>query len=156
MNGKALGLKNRWFLPDTGASSHLLLAILLTWPGMLFLPVADARTLHTAIPGAKENVNGEFHIPCFTKANITFVFQNIGYSIRPEDYIGRFVGNNTVSLCRSNIVSYSPPGLEGEWLMGTPFLKNARSLLQSGTNNKVYTVLDWDKNEISFGKILDS
>jgi hypothetical protein len=86
--------------------------------------VADARTLHNAIPGAKETVNGRFHIPCVADANISFLFQGIGYSIRPADYVGEFVGSKTVPLCESEIVGYSPPGLHGDWLMGTPFLKN--------------------------------
>jgi hypothetical protein len=93
-------------------------------PGVIFIPLADARTLHNAIPGAKENVNGEFHIPCATTAKISFLFESVGYSIRPEDYVGKFVGSRTVFLCESLIKGYQLPGLDGEWVMGTPFLKN--------------------------------
>jgi hypothetical protein len=85
--------------------------------------LADARTLHNAIPGAKETTTGEFHIPCFTTiTNITFLLKGVGYTIRGDDYVGAFVGSSTFSICKSLIVGYPAPGLHGEWLMGTPFV----------------------------------
>jgi hypothetical protein len=93
---------------------------------MIYIPIADARTLHNAIPGAKEKGNGIFHVPCSANAKITFFFQGIGYSIRSEDYVGTFVGSRTVPLCESEIMGYSSqPWLHGEWIAGCSFLINA-------------------------------
>ncbi|KAL8953540.1 MAG: hypothetical protein Q9222_000598 [Ikaeria aurantiellina] len=110
-------------------------AIIDTGTSFVLLPPADARELHSRIPGTKED--GEtYSIPCSTQTPIQLRFSGVLYSILPADYVGPPVSAGS-NRCTSNIVGRQPFEA-GQWLIGDVFLKN------------VYSVFDYDKERVGF------
>lgn len=119
INNKGLGVTGRVAYIDTGTS-------------YIFMPPADAKTLHGAISGSKASSDGStWYVPCSTTAAVQFFFSGVGYSVSSKDWVGGKVGD----LCTSNIYGVSVVG-DSAWLLGDTFLKN------------VYTVFDADKNRV--------
>ena len=106
-------------------------AIIDSGTSFILIPPADAKKLHSLMPGVKE-AGEEFHLPCSSKDNVTFAFGGVSFAVSPLDYVGEPVDD---TLCTSNIIGRQPLGPD-RWLIGDVFLKN------------VYTVFDWDKNRI--------
>jgi cathepsin D len=103
----------------------------------MIIPPNDADTLHNAIPGSVTDGQGNYAFPCSTDADIALVFGGTSFSISPKDYVGSPL-SGTSNLCQSNIVGQQIGG-PTQWLSGDVFLKN------------VYTVFDFDNNQIGFG-----
>ena len=106
-------------------------AIIDSGTSFIIIPPADAKRLHSLLPGVEE-VGEEFRLPCSSKDNVTFAFGGVSFTVSPLDYVGEPVDD---TLCTSNIIGRQPLGPD-RWLIGDVFLKN------------VYTVFDWDKNRI--------
>src|SRR5579859_6842725 len=103
----------------------------------MIIPPNDADALHNAIPGSVTDGQGNYAFPCSTNANLALVFGGQPFSISPKDYVGAPL-SGTSSLCQSNIVGQQIGG-PNQWLNGDVFLKN------------VYSVFDFDNNQIGFG-----
>jgi len=103
----------------------------------MIIPPDDADTLHNAIPGSVTDGQGNYAFPCSTDADIALVFGDTPFSISPKDYVGSPLSGSS-NLCQSNIVGQQIGG-PTQWLSGDVFLKN------------VYTVFDFDNNQIGFG-----
>jgi len=108
-------------------------AIIDTGTSYVLMPKSDAQALHALIPGSAQN--GEiFVVPCSSNANVFFTFSGVQYAVSPKDYVGQNLGNG----CQSKIIGHQAFG-PNEWILGAVFLKN------------VYTVFDFDNNQIGFG-----
>ena len=51
----------------------------------MVVPAADAAAIHAAIPGAKEDNQGGFTVPCTTKAIVALTFGGQSFAIDPRD-----------------------------------------------------------------------
>ncbi|ORY73899.1 aspartic peptidase domain-containing protein, partial [Protomyces lactucae-debilis] len=107
---------------------------------LLIAPSPVATGIHAAIPDAQTDTQGTFAVPCDTALHISLVFGGQAFPIGPKDYIGHTIeGVNSVRpLCLSKISGQTIKG-PNTLLVGDVFLKN------------VYSVYDFDKNEIGFG-----
>ncbi|KAL8658524.1 MAG: hypothetical protein Q9226_000937 [Calogaya cf. arnoldii] len=120
VNGSLYPLTKKTAIIDTGTS-------------FMLLPPADAKQVHSGIPGAQED--GEaFNLPCLSKTPIQLKFSEVLYNISPADYVGSPVEDGS-STCTSNILGRQPFE-DDQWLVGDVFLKN------------VYTVFDYDDERI--------
>ena len=97
----------------------------------ILIPPNDAKQLHASIPGAEQETDAQWLIPCDTDLDIQLVFSGQGYSISPKDYIG----SKVQSLCESRFVGTQGAGPD-QWLVGDVFMKN------------VYTLFDFDQARI--------
>ena len=121
-NGDLCGFKGRTGIIDTGTS-------------FLLLPPDDAENLHSKIPGFHRN--GEtFSVPCSTTQPVQLIFSGIRYNVSSTDYVLKSEADS--EMCPSNIIGKKPFD-DNQWLIGDVFLKN------------VYTVFDFDKNQVGFG-----
>jgi len=78
--------------------------------------LADATTLHNAIPDSSYNGDGTFDIPCSTNVQIEFIFNAVQYLINTTDLRDPVETGG----CQSNIL-----GIGGStWIVGSPFLRN--------------------------------
>ncbi|KAH9986946.1 aspartic peptidase domain-containing protein [Russula vinacea] len=112
MNGVDLGLNNRTAILDTGTT-------------LLLVPLADAQAIHNAIPGAKDNGELGFTVPCTTNASLTFTFGQQAFPIDSRDLAVTPVDpNNPSGDCTSGI-SAAQVGGPNQLLAGDVFLKNA-------------------------------
>jgi cathepsin D len=136
VNGQALGLTNRTAIIDTGTSKICQYLNLLI-QALLIIPPDDAVTIHSAIPSSITDGQGDFAFPCSTSVQLAVSFGGKSFNISPKDYVGQPLdgGNN---LCQSNIVGQQVGG-PNQWLLGDVYLKN------------VYTVFDYDNNQVGFG-----
>jgi cathepsin D len=116
---------------------------------LLIISPDDAITLHSAIPSSITDGQGDFAFPCSTSAQLTVSFGGKSFNISPKDYVGQPL-NGGNSLCQSNIVGQQV-GVSNQWLMGDVFLKNVFSCFKEGWLWQVYTVFDYDNNQIGFG-----
>ena len=98
----------------------------------ILIPPADAKQLHASIPGAVQENDAQWNIPCNTDLDIQFVFSGQGYSVSPKDYVGPKVGGG---LCSSHFVGTQGSGPD-QWIVGDVFMKN------------VYTLFDFDEARI--------
>ena len=121
-NEDLCGFKGRTAIVDTGTS-------------FMLLPPDDAEELHSKIPGFQRD--GEnFRVPCSTTQSVQLVFSGIKYNISSANYISKSEADG--DMCPSNIIGKKPFN-DHQWLIGDVFLKN------------VYTVFDFDKNQVGFG-----
>jgi hypothetical protein len=79
--------------------------------------LADATTLHNAIPDSSYNGDGTFDIPCSTNVQIEFVFNPVTYLILTKDLLDPVQTGG----CLSNIIGIGKSAL---WIVGSPFLRN--------------------------------
>lgn len=108
-------------------------AILDTGTSYILMPPSDAQKLHSLVPGSTQN--GEiFVVPCSSSANLYFSFSGVRYTVSPKDYVGQDLGNG----CQSKVIGHQAFGPD-DWILGAVFLKN------------VYTVFDFDNNQIGLG-----
>lgn len=115
---KAAKFVGKTAIIDTGSSFNL-------------LPPDDAKELHALFPDVKQA--GEvFQLPCSTNLEVFFTFGGVNFTMSPDDYIGSPIDGQ---MCNSNIIGRQTIGPD-QWLLGDAFLKN------------VYTVFDWDQNQI--------
>jgi hypothetical protein len=112
MNGVDLGLNNRTAILDTGTT-------------LLIVPPADAQAIHKAIPGAKDNGQLGFTVPCTTNAALSFTFGQQAFPIDSRDLaVAPVDPNNPTGDCISGI-SAAQVGSPNQFLAGDVFLKNA-------------------------------
>ncbi|KAF2742483.1 acid protease [Sporormia fimetaria CBS 119925] len=111
-------------------------ALIDTGTSFMFLPPADAASLHALIPGAAQYEQTEtYSLPCDTKDAVWIAFNGQRYAISTKDFVGDEAGSG---LCWSKI--YGRQTFEpNQWLVGDVFLKN------------VYTVFDFDGGKVGFG-----
>ncbi|XP_014558721.1 hypothetical protein COCVIDRAFT_93807 [Bipolaris victoriae FI3] len=112
------------------------LAIMDTGTSFILIPESDAQAIHSAVKDHTQN--GEtFFVPCDTKAQLAFSFNNVAYNISTADWIGEKVEGQG-GLCRSNIIGRQT-FKANQWLVGDVFLKN------------VYSVFDFEKERVGLG-----
>ena len=120
-NNADLGLNGRTAILDTGTT-------------LLALPQADAEAIHKSIPGAVENRDGTFTIPCTTNASVALTFGGQSFAIDPRDIVFAAVDpNNPTGNCISGITTGQLGG-QTQWLVGDVFLKNAYFSTNVGKN----------------------
>jgi len=128
VNGVDTGLTGRTTILDTGTT-------------LMVLPPADATVIHQNIPGAQEDGQGGFTIPCTTNASVALTYSGQSFTIDPRDLAFQPVdANNPQGDCVSGISSGSI-GTVTQWLVGDTFLKNA------------YFSTDVSKNTVSLAKL---
>ena len=112
-------------------------AIIDTGTSYVLMPLGDAKIVHAQIPGST-NTGGSpnFMIPCNTTKTIQFTFSGVTYSVQPEDYVSQ--ADSVGTMCASNIIGQQAYSAN-QWILGDVFLKN------------VYSVFDFDKDQIGFG-----
>lgn len=111
VNGADVGLNGRSAILDTGTT-------------LLIVPATDAQTIHKAIPGAQQNNDGSFTVPCTTNASLALTFGNRAFAIDPRDIAFLPVDpNQPDGACLSGISAGNVDGAN-VWLAGDVFLKN--------------------------------
>ena len=121
VNGTDLGLTGRTAILDTGTT-------------LLLVPQADAQVIHQAIPGAVDQGNGTFTLPCTSTASLALAFGGQSFAIDTRDLTFAPVDRkNRNGDCISGI---SGAQLNGptQWLAGDVFLKNAYFSTNVGKN----------------------
>jgi hypothetical protein len=112
VDGNDLGLQGRTAILDTGTT-------------LIVAPPADAATVHAAIPGAKNDGQGGFTVPCTTSASVALTFGGTSFAIDSRDIAVQPVdATDPTGDCVSGISS-GEIGAATEWLVGDVFLKNA-------------------------------
>ncbi|KAA1478039.1 acid protease [Dentipellis sp. KUC8613] len=103
------------------------------------MPVADAAAFHTPITGAIPLSDGNFLIPCNSRAVVIFTIGGKGWPVRTSDLVGDAFTHPQVppGMCRSLVAAANTQVV----LVGSPFLKN------------VYHVLDRDGRSVSFAAL---
>ncbi|CAG8527687.1 2573_t:CDS:1 [Ambispora gerdemannii] len=124
VNGKPLGFSKKTAIIDTGTT-------------LLIVPPADAAAIHKAIKGSV-NQQGEYFVPCNTKAVVSLTFGGVTYKISPKDLARE--RTNQHNLCVSGIAGDNIGG-PNQWLVGDTFLKN------------VYSAYDIKKLAVGFAPI---
>lgn len=103
VDGKDLGLQGRTAILDTGTT-------------LLVLPSDDAAAIHAKIPGAKDDGQGGFTIPCTTNSVVSFTFGGQAFDINPVDLLFLPADpNNLQGDCLSSISSGQVGGPQ-QWL----------------------------------------
>jgi len=121
VDGKDLGLKGRTAILDTGTT-------------LILAPAADAAAVHAKIPGAKDDGQGGFVIPCTSTAVVSMNFGGQAFDINPVDLLFAPVDpTNLTGDCLSGITAGNVGGPQ-QWLVGDVFLKNAYFSHNVGTN----------------------
>ncbi|KAL8932368.1 MAG: hypothetical protein Q9211_006355 [Gyalolechia sp. 1 TL-2023] len=121
VNGRSCNFTGKSAIIDTGTS-------------FMLLPPADAKKIHSQIPGAQ--ADGEtYNLPCKSRTPFQLIFSGVSYDITPADYVRSPINGD--SMCISNIIGRRP-FKEDQWLVGDVFLKN------------VYSVFDYDEQRIGF------
>ena len=104
VGGKDIGLQNRTAIFDTGSAT-------------IIAPEDDARTLHTAIPGAESINDGGYTIPCNNTAVVSLTFGGRTFDINPIDLLFIPVDrNDPKGRCYSSISSTLVFGGPKQWL----------------------------------------
>jgi len=112
VDGTDLGLAGRTAILDTGTT-------------LIVAPPADAAAVHAAIPGAKNDGQGGFTVPCTTSASVALTFGGTSFAIDSRDIAVQPVdATDPTGDCVSGISS-GEVGAATEWLVGDVFLKNA-------------------------------
>lgn len=103
---------------------------------LLVMSPSDALKFHGYIQNTQTD-GTNFVIPCNTSFTFQLEFNNVKYSIKPENYVGaNFTDDSKNSLCISNV-----QGIQFEndrWILGDVFLKN------------VYSVYDMNTSQVGF------
>ena len=121
VNGVDLGLNGRSAILDTGTT-------------LLIVPATDAQTIHKAIPGAQQNNDGSFTVPCTTNASLALTFGNRAFAIDSRDIAFLPVDpKEPKGACLSGISAGNVDGAN-VWLAGDVFLKNAYFSTNVGGN----------------------
>lgn len=103
VNGKRFIVDKAPTVIDTGSTA-------------IMMPDDAVRAFHAQIPGSQEPADGQWVIPCDTKATASFFFGGTQYSIQTADILRGAVASDP-SYCLSNV---GP----GAWLLGAAFMKN--------------------------------
>ena len=104
VGGQDLGLQGRTAILDTGTT-------------LIIAPLADAEAIHSAIPGALTDGQGQFAIPCTSEVVVSLNFGGTDFEIDPRDLT--FVPLDPADpkgLCLSGI-SGGQIGGPGQWLV---------------------------------------
>jgi hypothetical protein len=103
VDGQDLGTQSRTAILDTGTT-------------LIIAPAADAKAIHSKIPGAKTDAEGHFIIPCTTTAVVSLTFGGKSFDINPADLLFAPVNlNDPQGDCNSAIVSGDIAGVD-KWL----------------------------------------
>lgn len=100
-------------------------AILDSSTPILLGPIEDVRKIFSAIPGAKEEGNGTFVVPCASSFSLALQFASKQFQINSADFtldiqsIGGLGGNST-SSCLAAMAGENTD----KWTLGVVFLKN--------------------------------
>jgi Eukaryotic aspartyl protease len=121
VNNADLGLSGRTAILDTGTT-------------LMVVPQADANAIHQGIPGATDNGDGSFNLPCTTNASVAVSFGGQPFPIDPRDIVfAPLDPNNLTGTCVSGIMGGQVGG-PNQWLVGDVFLKNAYFSTNVGKN----------------------
>ncbi|KZT59149.1 acid protease [Calocera cornea HHB12733] len=85
-------------------------------------PLNDVRNIYERIPGAVENPDDSFSIPCDTNAVVAFNFGGRSFAMDSRDLIS-YPLSTASNLCAATIGVNS--GSPAYWTFGDSFLKNA-------------------------------
>ncbi|KAL0954620.1 hypothetical protein HGRIS_003578 [Hohenbuehelia grisea] len=110
LDGQELDFAGRTAILDTGTT-------------LIIAPPADARSLHQAIPGARQFDQDSFTVPCNTTAKIGLTFGGREFTIDPRDLV--FAPLNSASGDCLSGISAGTIGGDNQWLVGDTFLKSA-------------------------------
>ncbi|KAA1473450.1 acid protease [Dentipellis sp. KUC8613] len=119
----------RTALMDTGSSINA-------------IPRADATAIVTALGGQTDPTDGEFVLPCNTRAQLAFTIGKQAFTIDTRDLI---VENPGAVACAMTLLPQTLSDSHGSpngWVLGAPFLKN------------VYLSLDSQANTIGLAKLI--
>ncbi|CAG8527665.1 2572_t:CDS:1 [Ambispora gerdemannii] len=112
-------------------------AVIDTGTTLLIAPPDDAAAIHKAIKGAVYK-QGEYYVPCNTKAVVSLTFGGVAYKISLKDLVRERTNQN--DMCVSGITGGNIGGAN-QWLVGDTFLKN------------VYSVYDTEKLAVGFAPV---
>ncbi|KAA1478041.1 hypothetical protein DENSPDRAFT_787508, partial [Dentipellis sp. KUC8613] len=103
------------------------------------VPAADAAAFHARVPGRIALSDGNFLVPCGSRAVVIFRIGGKGWPVRTSDLVGDAFAHPQVppGMCKSLLVVANTR----VWLVGSPFLKN------------VYHVLDVGRRSVSFAAL---
>ncbi|KAI0058780.1 acid protease [Artomyces pyxidatus] len=110
-DGQDLQLSGRTAILDTGTT-------------LFIAPPADAEALLQTIPGAKEDGQGGFTVPCNTTTSIALTFGGQEFAIDPRDLAFLPVDQNNLDGDCVSGISAGQIGGATEWLLGDVFLKS--------------------------------
>lgn len=125
VDGTDTGLAGRTAIVDTGTT-------------LIIAPTDDAVAVHQLIPGASQDAQGNFLIPCDTTATVALSFGGTSFDIDVRDMVVQTISGND---CLSGIQAGNIGGAT-EWLVGDVFIKNA------------YFSHDVGKNTLSLAKLV--
>ncbi|CAG8621446.1 7311_t:CDS:1 [Cetraspora pellucida] len=124
VNGVSTALGARTAIIDTGTTN-------------IFVPTNDAKKIYSHIPSSSFT-NGQFYLPCNTRAQINLKFSGKSWSISAEDLVLYPPNNGT---CLGSIQQGIKSLGNSRWLLGDSFLKN------------VYSVFDLDNKQVGFASL---
>nr|GAT46207.1 predicted protein [Mycena chlorophos] len=123
VNGKSVKIQSNTGFMDTGTT-------------LLLMPEADAVAVHQQIPGAQQK-NGQFTIPCDTKATVSLTFGGKNFDINPSDLVAP-KNKPSPGNCDSKIGVSAQSSTQ--WVVGDTFLQN------------VYFSTNIDENTVTLAK----
>jgi len=88
----------------------------------MVVPPKDAATIHKNIPGAIEDGQGGFTVPCTTNASVALIYAGQSFTIDPRDLAFQPLdANNPQGDCVSGIASADARAPPTQWLVSLFF-----------------------------------
>ncbi|KAJ8072519.1 hypothetical protein PM082_016078 [Marasmius tenuissimus] len=102
----------------------------------IYGPWSDVAQLYDEIPESRlVDANGQWAVPCETRANMSFAFGSRKFTLQPVDYlIGPTAGNPRLCLSWPRATNPTPDGID--WVLGAPFLRSVYSVFSYGIDTK--------------------
>ncbi|TXT13554.1 hypothetical protein VHUM_00921 [Vanrija humicola] len=127
VNGTNVGLNSSY--ASLGVPS---LALLDVGTNGIFAPQQDVVNIFAKIPDARQVADGQWAVPCNTKATLGFSFGGRYVQLQPHDWIYAAITGSSMCLAWPVVAPASGDGID--WQLGTPFLKNVYTVFSYGIN----------------------
>lgn len=98
-------------------------AIIDTGTTLLLGPESDVAAIHAKVPGAQQNSDGSYLVPCDSKHTVSLTFGGRQFTIPASDFVYTH-DRDQPQYCFSGIVADVGGIVGGNWLVGDQFLKN--------------------------------
>ncbi|KAL1410880.1 hypothetical protein Q8F55_001823 [Vanrija albida] len=108
------------------------LALLDVGTNGIFGPQQDVVSIFSHIPDARQVADGQWAVPCNTKATLGFSFGGRYVQLQPDDWIYAGVAGSSMCLAWPVVAPSTGDGID--WQLGTPFLKNVYTVFSYGIN----------------------